>query len=67
MGVDILSMSATYVPPIAKILRRLTRADLDDYVKIVEAMGDGASAAEILAACENWMRARIPDLANIVL
>ena len=67
MGVDILSMSATYVPPIAKLLRRLTRADLDDYVKIVEAMGDGASAAEILAACENWMRARIPDLANIVL
>ena len=67
MGVDILSMSATYVPPIAKLLRRLTRADLDDYVKIVEAMGDGASAAEILATCENWMRARIPDLDNIVL
>ena len=67
MGVDILSMSATYIPPIAKLLRRLTRADLDDSVKIVVAMGDGASAAEILAACENWMRARIPDLDNIVL
>ena len=67
MGVDILSMSATYVPPIAKLLRRLTRADLDDYLKTVEAMGDGASGAEILAKCNEWMRAHIPDLDNIVI
>ena len=67
MGVDVLSMSATYIPLIAKLLQRLSRADLDDYLKAVEAMGDGASAAEILAVCESWMRARIPDLDNIVL
>ena len=67
MGVDVLSMSATYIPLMAKLLSRLTRADLDDYLKAVEAMGDGATAAEILAVCETWMRAHIPDLDNIVL
>lgn len=67
MGVDVLSMSATYIPLMAKLLSRLTRADLDDYRAAVEAMGDGATAAEILAVCENWLRARIPDLDNIVL
>ena len=67
MGVDFLSMSATYIPLMAKLLSRLTRADHDDYLKAVEAMGDGATAAEILAVCETWMRAHIPDLDNIVL
>ena len=67
MGVDVLSMSATYIPLMAKLLSRLTRTDLDDYVKAVESMGDGATAAEILAVCETWMRAHIPDLDNIVL
>ena len=67
MGVDMLSMSATYIPVMAKLFERLTRADLDDYLKTVESMGDGASAAEILAACNAWMRAHIPDLDNIVI
>ena len=67
MGVDVLSMSASYIPLMAKLLSRLTRADLDDYLMAVEALGDGATAAEIQAACESWMRARIPDLDNIVL
>ena len=67
MGVDVLSMSATYIPLMAKLLSRLTRADLDSYLKNVEAIGDGATAAEILAACETWMRDHIPDIDNIVL
>ena len=67
MGVDELSMSATYIPFMARLLRRLTRADLDDYLKTVEAMGDGVLAAEVLARCEAWMRAKIPDLDNIVI
>lgn len=67
MGVDMLSMSATYIPLMAKLFERLTRADLDDYLKTVESMGDEASAAEILAACNAWMRSRIPDLDNIVI
>ena len=67
MGVDMLSMSATYIPLMAKLFERLTRADLDDYMKTVEQMGDGATAAEILAKCNAWMRAHIPDLDNIVI
>ena len=67
MGVDMLSMSATYIPLMSKLFSRLTRADLDDYLRTVEAMGDGASGAEILLACNQWMRAHIPDLDNIVI
>ena len=67
MGVDMLSMSATYIPLMSKLFSRLTRADLDDYLKTVEAMGDGASGAEILAKCNEWMRSRIPDLDTIVI
>ena len=67
MGVDELSMSATYIPFMARLLRRLTRADLDDYLKTVAAMGDGVPAAEVFARCEAWMRAKIPDLDNIVI
>lgn len=67
MGVDKLSMSATYIPLMSKLLSRLTRADLDDYARTVEAMGADVTAAEVLAACRAWMRAKIPDLDNIVL
>ena len=67
MGVDELSMSATYIPFMARLLRRLTRADLDDYLKTAEAMGDGVLAAEVFARCEAWMRAKIPDFDNIVI
>ena len=67
MGVDMLSMSATYIPLMSKLSSRLTRADLDDYLRTVEAMGDGASGDEILLQCNKWMRAHIPDLDNIVI
>ena len=67
MGVDMLSMSATYIPLMSKLFSRLTRADLDDYLRTVEAMGDGASGDEILLQCNKWMRAHIPDLDNIVI
>ncbi len=67
MGVDMLSMSATYIPLMSKLFSRLTRADLDDYLKTVEAMGNSATADEILAKCNEWMRTRIPDLDTIVI
>ena len=67
MGVDTLSMSATYIPLMSKLFSRLTRADLDDYLKTVEAMGNSATADEILAKCNEWMRTRIPDLDTIVI
>ena len=67
MGVDLLSMSATYIPVMAKLFSRLTRADLDDYLKIVESMGDGVEASAILRRCEEWIHAKIPDLENIMI
>ena len=67
MGVDMLSMSATYIPLMSKLFSRLTRADLDDYLKTVEAMGNAAASDEILAKCNEWMRSRIPDIDTIVI
>jgi len=67
MGVDELSMPATYIPVISKLLSKLTRADLDEYAKAVEDVGDDTTAEGIMAVCREWMESRIPDLANIVL
>ena len=67
MGVDMLSMSATYIPLMSKLFSRLTRTDLDDYLRTVEAMGAAATSDEILAKCNEWMRSRIPDLDTIVI
>ena len=67
MGIDSLSMSATYVPVIAKLLSRLTRADLDEYAKVAESVGDDATGQQVFDACRAWMESRIPDLDNIVL
>ena len=67
MGADHLSMSATYIPVISKLLSRLTRDDLDGYLGEVEAMGDGATGREIMDCCRRWMLAHIPDLDNIAL
>ena len=67
MGVDILSMSATYIPVISKLLSRLTRADLEAYVKMVESIGCDATGEEALEKCRAWMREKIPDFDDIVL
>lgn len=67
MGVDVLSMSATYVPVMSKIFSKLTRADLNDYRRVVEEAGEDHTAAEIEAICREWVRAHIPDYDNIVL
>ena len=67
MGVDSLSMSATYIPVISKLLSRLTRADLDDYAATAAAAGDSATGGEVLDACRRWMLAHIPDFGNIAI
>ena len=67
MGVDLLSMSASYIPVMSKLFSRLTRADLDDYLATIEALGDDVTADETFAACRRWMTAKIPDLDNIVI
>ena len=67
MGVDLLSMSATYIPLMSKLFSRLTRADLDDYLKTVETARADLTAADIYDLCRRWMLTKIPDLDNIVI
>ena len=67
MGVDELSVSATYIPVLSKLLHRLSRADLDEYAKVAFSPGDEATGEEIFAACRDWMSGKFPDLDNIVL
>ena len=67
MGVDELSVSATYIPVLSKLLHRLSRADLDEYAKVAFSLGDCATGEEVFAACRDWMSAKFPDLDNIVL
>jgi len=67
LGVDLLSMSATYIPLMSKLFSRLTRADLDDYAKTVTALPDDLTGAETYARCRSWMLAHIPDLDEIVI
>lgn len=67
MGVDMLSMSGTYIPLMARMFRNLSRKDLDDYRDTIEAMPDDSSADEILFACRKWMEKAIPDLDDLLL
>ncbi len=67
MGVDALSMSATYIPILSKVLSKLTRADLDDYRDTILAMGRDKTGDEILEACRDFLQQRIPDFNNIVI
>ena len=66
LGVDTLSMSATFIPAMARILARLTRADLDEYAKVPEALPRGSTGQEIFDACHRWMVAKIPDLEETI-
>ncbi len=66
MGIDMLSMSTTYIPVMAKLFSRLTRADLAEYLAVSESAGDGASASEILDVCRKWLIKKIPDLEKLV-
>ena len=67
MGIDLLSMSATYIPVIAKLLSRLSRADLDEYRRLVESVSDDQTADDVFAACRRWMAGKIPDLDEVMI
>ncbi len=60
LGVDTLSMSATYIPVISRILACLTRKDLDEYAKVPESLPPDSTGAQIYAACRAWLFARLP-------
>ena len=67
MGVDMLSMSSTYIPLISKILGRLTREDLEEYAKVPDTMPPCSTAAEILDACHKFLVGKIPNLDDILI
>ena len=68
MGIEMLSMSASYIPVIAQILAQLRRADLDEYAALAWKLAqDGATAAEILAACRDWMRGKISNFDDLLV
>ncbi len=66
LGMDTLSMSASFIPPIAQILANLTRADLDEYAKVPQTLPRDATGAEIYAACRAWLKAKLPELTEIL-
>ena len=67
MGITPLSMSATYIPVISKILSRLTRKDLDDYAAFAAAQDAGISSSEMFERCRGFLEDRIPDLDDILV
>ena len=67
MGITLLSMSATYIPVISKILSRLTRKDLDDYASFAAAQDPGTPASEMFELCRGFLEERIPDLDDILV
>ncbi len=66
IGVDTLSMSATYIDAMAKVLANLTRADLDEYAAVPDSLPPDATGKEIFLACRKWMMTRLgKDLAGL--
>jgi phosphotransferase system enzyme I (PtsI) len=67
MGIDVLSMSATYIPVISAILSRLTRAELDEYGLLDETFNGELTASEVYESCRAWLKSHVFDFENIVL
>lgn len=67
MGVDMLSMSSTYIPLIAKVLAMLTREDLEAYAKVPESMPPCSTGRDIMDACRAFLIRKIPDLDDILI
>ena len=66
MGVDLLSMSAGYIPQMAKIFRSLTRDDLEDYRAFAETVGCELKGAEVYEKCRAFLRERITNFEEII-
>ena len=65
MGVTELSMGASYIPVLRKVLRALTMGELREMANQALAMGATSSAAEIYAACRAFILAKVPQLEEI--
>jgi phosphotransferase system enzyme I (PtsI) len=66
LGVDSLSMSASFIRPIANIFNSLTRIDLDEYAAVINFEDTSASAAENYVKCKKWLLEKVPEAATII-
>lgn len=66
MGIDTLSMSGSYIPVIAKLLRRLSRTELDEYAALANGFDASATAKSVFDACHAWMLGKIPELDDLL-
>ena len=67
LGIDMLSMSGTYIPVMAKLFRRLSRAELDEYAALVNGMDASSTAQDIFESCREWMERKIPDIDDLMI
>ncbi len=67
MGVDILSMSSTYIPLVSKVLRKLTAEDLSEYAKVPDTVPPCSTGQDILSACREFLLKKIPNLDDILI
>ena len=62
LGVDSLSMSATYIPVVSRVLAGLTRADLDEYAAVPDSLPSRSTADDVYSACRDFLISKLPDL-----
>jgi len=67
MGANLLSMSPAYIPVQADLLRRLSRADLDDYLAFVSALSPTIPADEAYRCAQDWLNRRVGGIDSILL
>jgi len=65
LGVAELSMSASYIPVLRKILRALTGAETRELADLARTLSADRSAAEIYAACRAFIVSKVPQLEEI--
>ena len=67
LGVDMLSMSSTYIPLMSKMMARIAKADLAEYARVPDSMPEDSTALEIHDACHRWLQKKIPGLDGILI
>lgn len=65
MGVEELSMSASYIPVLRKVIGELTADDLRQLAEMARGMCADHPAADIYKACRSYILSKVPQLEEI--
>ncbi len=65
LGVSELSMSASYLPVLRKVLRALSSGEIREMADLARTLCRDCSAAEIYAACRSYIISKVPQLEEI--